>query len=216
MKFNNILLALTFVLGINSNLYAENNEDSFGTDTIDILTVGTEYTYIEDVKPSIETASPFEIEMSKKFGTYEDLKNGKVVSTGKVWLGTVVKKNKENKCFAVTRYAAKNHERIGIPEVKQAIDQIPCEELSLGRIQYSSTTPNNKKIGLFSGDKEIVKIQILSEEYQTDGSLKKIAIFDYKNKQRRQCALFMNSNKDSESYRDFNPERRICYPYYGF
>lgn len=152
MKINKIFYALALSFSFGNYLYADSLKEPFGINAVDVLTIGKEYNYIENVNHSFDDSSPFEIEMSKKFGTYRDFKDSNTVFTGKVWLGTVVKKTKENKCFAITKYVEKDYMKIGEPETKQAIDEIQCEEIPSAKAKNLSKTLDNKDIGFFQGD----------------------------------------------------------------
>ncbi|KQW19907.1 MULTISPECIES: hypothetical protein [Pseudomonas] len=86
---------------------------------------GHEVMYIKRTYPGSEGMTPQQIELSKQFGTYDDLQESVAVDQGSVWVGTVVTLA-DGKCTESTSSIAEIPKVPGEPKMNVVNKLIPC------------------------------------------------------------------------------------------
>jgi hypothetical protein len=90
-----------------------------------ISKTGSEQVYVKRIKPALEGMSQENMDIAKRFGTYDNLKNGGSPEMGSVWIGTVVTKD-NGKCTATTTTAEKPTGTPGEPVLNVIEKAVDC------------------------------------------------------------------------------------------
>ncbi|MEG0869613.1 MAG: hypothetical protein RSG77_21550 [Hafnia sp.] len=97
-----------------------------------------EIKYISSKKSGVEGMSPEQIEMAKRFGTYEDIKNSVSIEQDVVWVGIVVTQDK-GQCTETTTSIAKDYPGTGKPDLDEVSKVIPCPQQTPGSTGQQQT-----------------------------------------------------------------------------